>query len=211
MSAGDLSPNAARFVDLVAAGTGLNRTVVVAWVGAETPWGSTKSNHNYLNVGPGQNFTSVEQAANRVVSLITSSPLYAGVRAAIPAGPLAQAKAIEDSPWDAGHYGRGRLQALYTQLAGSAAPTGAPGAPGATPVGFGVPGVGDIAGPVVGKVFELLVPAGLQLLLSTAALGLIALGLVRLTAAGPRKALSDTQGLTGQASQAAGVARLAAL
>jgi len=113
MPAGDLLPDQARYVDLVSSETGLDRTVVVAWVGSESGWLVNKAGHNYLNVGPGYQFASTEQAAARVAGLINDSDLYYGIRAAIPAGPAAQVKAIGASRWGTS---AALLSAVWAQL-----------------------------------------------------------------------------------------------
>lgn len=227
MALGDLSSGQQRFAAAVSAGTGLDPVVVKAWIGSESGWGVTKGNNNYLNVGPGQQFTSVEQAAAKVVQMVNTSPRYAGIRASIAAGPVAQVKAIQDSPWDAGRYGGGRLLTVYSQL------SGAPGAD-TQPVGidfpdlpklpswlggFDLPNLGklpslptpDRAGKaIVASVAEAALPLGLQLLFTTAALGVIALGLFRLTGQSPKAALGATTGLVGGVGQARSLAAVAA-
>jgi hypothetical protein len=97
--AGDLSPDQTRYVDLVVKATGLERTVVTAWVGQESGWGTNKAGHNYLNIGPGRTYASTEMAAAAAAGLINASSYYVGIRAAIPAGGAAQIKAIGESPW----------------------------------------------------------------------------------------------------------------
>ena len=131
MAAGDLSADQRSYRDRIAAGTGLDRTLVTAWIGAESGWNTTKPDHNYLNIGPGRSYPSVAAAADAVVQLLRTSHHYAGIRAAIPRGGLAQAQAIAASPWDAGRYGGdgSRLVGLYQQLTGGTSST-----PGATPV-----------------------------------------------------------------------------
>jgi hypothetical protein len=127
MSAGTLSVDQERFARTVAELTGLDPVLVRSWVGAESGWGVTKGSHNYLNVTNGGSsrgfaaYPSVDIAASRVAQLLNTSSYYAGIRSAIPAGGLAQAKAIAASPWDAGHYGGdgSRLTAVYAELAGT--------------------------------------------------------------------------------------------
>lgn len=115
MPAGDLSPDQARYVDLVTKATGLDNTVVMAWVGQESGWGANKAGHNYLNVGPGRTYPSTEQAAANAAGLVNASDYYAGIRAAIPAGPAAQIKAIGESPWGTI---ASRLTDTYTSVLG---------------------------------------------------------------------------------------------
>jgi hypothetical protein len=205
---GQLSPDQERFAANVIAGTGLDPTVVRSWIGAESGWGVTKPSHNYLNVGPGHAFASVDDAATTVSHLITSSPHYAGIRAAIPIGGGAQVEAITQSPWDAGHYGGdGRnLRRVFTQLVGSAggATGGAIAATGTTASVIGdalrnTPIIGGLtpgrapsaAGSVLRGVFGIdqvgdrILVAGLGLVFSLAALVLIAMGLARLTGTHP--------------------------
>jgi hypothetical protein len=214
VAAGDLSPDQARFVDQVTAATGLDRNVVVAWVGSESVWGSYKPTHNYLNIGPGRTYVSVDQAAAAAASLINGSPNYAGIRAAIPAGPAAQVSAIGASVWGTSGSVLGRV---WAQLTG--APTD--GATPATSVGLpnplDVPGA--IGGLVTGKLGKALgldavaagvLRAGMTIVFTIGALGLIALGLNRLTARDPKALLSQMQGLMGNAGQAAKLAAVAA-
>jgi hypothetical protein len=230
MAAGDLSPDQARYVDLVASETGLARTVVVAWVGAESGWGTNKAGHNYLNIGPGRTYPSTEQAAASVAGLLNSSDVYYAIRAAIPAGPAAQIKAIGESRWGTS---AATLTAVYAGLAGGGptihnvnALSDAAGAavPGLAPLAGALGGalgstaqgaadaVTGAAGSAVADAFKGLVPvvleAGLGLVFTVAAFAFIAMGVNRLTGA-PPKGIFDT--VSGAVGTAAGAAKLAAI
>jgi hypothetical protein len=234
MAAGDLSSDQSAYVDRVASGTGLARPVVVAWVGAESGWGITKAGHNYLNVGPGETYPDVTRAAARVVGLINGNNLYAGIRAAIPAGPGAQIQAIGASPWGTSAT---VLAQVYSHLSGTtvtaAAAAGSTGdiqtvsligdvasaaAAGvgtvvAGPIGgllglFGgqlTKGVKDLTGiDIVGG----LVTAGLTIVFTVAAFAFIAMGVNRLTGGGVKDIFDTVNGAVGGV---AGAAKLAAL
>jgi hypothetical protein len=229
MAAGDLSPDQSSYVDRVASGTGLDRRVVVAWVGSESGWNVNKPGHNYLNVGPGETYPSVAQAAARVVGLIEGSTNYYGIRAAIPAGPAAQVQAIGQSKWGTNPTA---LTSVYSQLAGGSGPVVQPvnwlsdaagAATGAILDPFGLLGAaggavggavagaaGDVAGGVVGEVVKdlgpVLLEAGLTIVFTVAAFALLAMGINQLTGQAPKK-IFDT--VSGAASTAAGVAALA--
>lgn len=99
-----LSAAQQQFVDQVAQGTGLDPSVVAAWVAQESGWGTTEGGSNYLNIGPGYSYPSVSQAAAATVDLITSSPDYAGIAGSAGQSPAEQIAQITASPWDAGHY-----------------------------------------------------------------------------------------------------------
>jgi hypothetical protein len=226
MAAGDLSPDQSRYVDRVAAGTGLDRRVVVAWVGAESGWGINKAGHNYLNVGPGETYPSVDQAAARVVGLINGSSNYYGIRAAIPAGPAAQVQAIAASPW--GTSGT-TLAAVYSQLVGGGPTATLVSTQGVTPQDPGgsqptivIPGwdpsknlqrglpdpVTGVAKDILGALGPILLSAGLTVVFTVAAFAFIAMGVNRLTGA-PPKGIFDT--VSGAVGTAAGAAKLAAI
>jgi hypothetical protein len=200
MAVGDLSPDQARYAAQVAQRTGLNLDVVVAWIGAESGWGVNKASHNYLNIGPGRQYQSVDQAAGAAAELVNSSAYYTGIRSAIPVSPAAQVAAIQASPWDAGHYGGHRLMDVFRSVAGGdgVRVTGANGVV-ATPVGLplnplspilSLPGLGDLTkglakatgtDKIVGTAVSAVAGALLQLVFAAAALALIGLGLARLT------------------------------
>lgn len=221
MALGDLSPNQQRYRDRIVAGTGLDSRVVTAWIGTESGWGTAKASHNYLNIGPGRTYSSVDQAANAAVSLITSSTHYAGIRSAIPAGPVAQVKAIGASPWGTS---ASLLARVYEQLAGTPMTTVTGESMPLTNVGLRVPFTGveipmpwDIANDaakamyaavarLLGPAFELMAETGLRLVFTVAALGLVALGLNRLTGVAVREAFDQTQTIVGRAGQARAVA-----
>lgn len=227
MAVGDLSPDQARYVDIVASATGLARTVVVAWVGAESGWGINKAGHNYLNVGPGETFPSVEQAAARAAGLVNASNRYTGIRTAIPAGPGAQAQAIGASPWGTNPT---LLSSVYGQLAGT---TTADGTPTIQDVGFwedqwqgfldsfgvtigghpekALPYLGDAAkaaGGALGLDAGAIVGAGLTLVFTVAAFAVIAMAVNRLTGAPPKGVFDTVSGAVGAAT---GAAKLAAV
>lgn len=227
MAVGDLTPDQADYVDKVAQGTGLDKTVVISWLGAESHWGVTKPDHNYLNIGPGHSYASADQAAAAVSSAINSSSYYSGIRAAIPLGPVAQISAIKTSPWDAGHYASGAFDAIFGQLSGgkSTRTVTDPMSPSATPVidpltGL-TPGSGAVGGAIgglAGQLFQSMVGSelgkqilgtGLTIVFVAAGLGLAALGLSRLTQKSPRDHFESLQGLFGTTKQAAELAALA--
>lgn len=229
MSAGTLSADQQRFRDAVAAATGLDRTVVTAWIGAESGWGVTKEDHNYLNIGPGRVYRSTEQAAAATASLIGTSDRYAGIRSAVPAGPLAQVKAIGSSAWGTI---ASSLAAIYGQLAQTPVDTLT-----ATPVAvfddkLRVPGTGvELPNPLawlegqagdavsgatgavvagvlsfLGPAFELALETGMRLIFTVAGLALVAMGLNRLTGSSLREGYGALNAITGQAGTAAKLA-----
>jgi hypothetical protein len=226
MAAGDLSPDQSSYVDRVASGTGLDRRVVVAWVGTESGWGTNKAGHNYLNVGPGETYPSVAQAAARVVGLIQGNSLYYGIRAAIPAGPGAQVQAIGASPWGTSAT---LLAQVYSQLTGTTV-TAAPAAPVVQDVNYlsdaakaaagtvlGGPLGGLLAGTSLNKGIKDLtgidvvggfLTAGLTIVFTVAAFAFIAMGVNRLTG-NPVGKVFDT--VSGAVGTAAGAAKLAAI
>jgi hypothetical protein len=95
-----LSPTKTQFVRTVASLTGLEPAVVAAWVIAE---GGPDTNP--LNIGPGRNYGSAEQAARATANLINRSRHYGGIRAAARTeDPEREIAAIVASPWDVDHY-----------------------------------------------------------------------------------------------------------
>lgn len=213
MAFGDLSSDQRRYRDRLAGATGLAPLVVSAWIGTESGWGITKAGHNYLNIGPGRQYASVDQAA-AAAAVLLGQPRYAGIRAAIPAGPAAQIKAIGESPWGTI---ASRLADVYRRLAGSGPPTLADIAdrqverisgPGPTlnpvkAVGEAASGlVGNIAGPILAEIL----PIGLGLVFAAGALVLIVLGLSRLTGAPAAERFTQLSGLVGGAGLARGLA-----
>jgi hypothetical protein len=230
MAVGDLSPDQARFVDLVAGATRLDRKVVVAWVGSESGWGTNKASHNYLNVGPGRTYPSTELAAANTAALVNASQHYGGIRSAIPAGPAAQVKAIGTSPWGTSGALLGQVYGQLTGLA-PAGPTATPtvenvnllsdaasdAAKAAAGLMFGGPlggllanstltkGIKDLTGiDLVGGV----VSAGLTIVFTVAAFALIAMGVNRLTGGGLKSTFDTVSGAVGTV---AGAAKLAAI
>jgi hypothetical protein len=170
-------------------------------VGAESGWGVTKAGHNYLNIGPGRTYQTTDQAAAAVVRLITASPYYSGVRAAIPAGPVAQVEAIQESPWDAGHYGGHRLMDIYRQL------TGADTGPEVQPAGLSIPNPFDWAASAAGRIVsggvELFVKGLLTIVFVGTGFALIGLGLIRLTGRDPKQVASQIAAGAGLMASAA--------
>lgn len=212
MSAGTLSSDQQRFADQLGSLTHIDPTVITAWIGAESGWDVTKASHNYLNIGPGRAYPSVDAAAGSTAAMINGSKLYTGIRSAVPAGPIATVKAIEASPWDSTHYSGGRLANIYTQLAN----VPGPGDPiVATPVGLSIPNpitaIGGLAGRI-GSLFGIdkwavsALQIGLQIVMTVAGLGLIALGLSRLTSRDPKGLVEQLQKGVGNVGQAAALA-----
>jgi len=235
MASGDLSPDQTRYVDIVASATGLARLVVVAWVGSESGWGANKAGHNYLNIGPGRTYSSVEVAAANAAGLVNASDYYKGIRAAIPAGPGAQIQAIGASPWGTSAT---LLNSVYADLSGTPAVqnvsavqnvnivSDAAGAvAGAAGNALGALGglvsgaVGDVAGAaaegatsgmkaVVDALAPVLVGAGLTIVFTVAAFALIALGVNHLFGNSAQDIFEQVSGVVGTA---AGAAKLAAI
>lgn len=197
MAAGDLSPDQARFVDAFTAATGLSRQVVVAWVGSESGWGTTKAGHNYLNVGPGETYTSAEQAAARSAALVRTSNYYAGIRAAIPVGGTAQVEAIGSSPWGTSP---ATLTKVYAQLNGATTvPDGAGGA-SAKPVSL-TSVAGDIIGTVGGAIGAITNPGAAAAGAVSGALG----GVGTMASQGAGAAIKGLGDLTGKLGSALGI------
>jgi hypothetical protein len=221
MAVGQLSADQAAYAAQVASATGLDTDVVRAWIGAESGWGVTKPTHNYLTIGPGRQYATVDQAATAAAHLVGSSSNYAGIRSAIPAGPDAQVQAIQASPWDAAHYGGHRLADVYSSVVGAGSASSSTAAAGAAvPVSVRIPGtnihlpgLGDLtfgaATDVTNRVVAAAGGAMLGLLFSAAALALIGLGLSRLTGNNARDLFGKAQQTTGQAAQVAQIAALA--
>lgn len=198
MAVGDLSAAQLEYLGRIRAGTGLDKNVLTAWIGQESGWNTTKTGHNYLNIGPGRNYPSVAAAGQAVVQLLQNDR-YAPIRQAVPRGPIPQLDAIVQSPWDADRYNMStgpdgsitsRLHVIYRQLVPSAGVEGSvdvgnPGlVDGVTGAVSGV--VGGIAG-AIGNSFGLsglgedLLVVGLYVAFTFTALGLIFLALWRLT------------------------------
>lgn len=238
MALGDLSADARRFAASFAAATGLRPDVVVAWVGTESGWGTTKASRNYLNVGPGEAYPSTDAAVARTARLLNESPRYAAIRAAIPAGGPAQVRAIGASAWGTN---AALLDQVYRQLQNRPLPlpalaTAAPKEPDgvvdrardvvdrardvvddaldgglvddpAAAVGRTVAGVGGFVGDRLAAVVDDAAAAALTVVFTVAALGLIALGLSRLTARPAGRTLDDARTLAGLVPQVARFAR----
>lgn len=222
-----LSPDAARYAGLVASGTGLDPTVVTAWVAAESGWDITKPSHNYLNVGPGRTYPSTDQGATAAAALVNTSSNYAGIRASKTAGGWAQVQAIGGSKWGTK---LASLGTIYQQLAGP----GGPGLVAVDPDGYTlkerigivdplspsemldvtanvatglVTGVADVAKNAmldgVAKIVDAFAAQLLGLVFTAAALALIAVGLNRLTGTPAKERFGQVSKLVGGASMAA--------
>lgn len=207
MAVGDLSSAQRRYRDIIARGTGLHRDVVTAWIGAESGWNVTKPGHNYLNVGPGRTYPTVDHAAGDVVRIVSSLGYYRGIRDAIRSGnPDRQVKAITTSPWDAGRYGGdgSRLINVYNQIAGADVATSSSAA-GAEVVQTdsrdlargavrSIPGLGPLLAPLIPgegqSLQESIVQGAAKITIgfafTAAALALIVVGLLRLLNVDPR-------------------------
>jgi hypothetical protein len=189
MALGDLSPDQARFVDTVAARTGLDDQVVTAWVGSESGWGTTKADHNYLNVGPGRQYGSVDVAAAAAARLVSESPDYAGIRSAIPGGGAAQVAAIGSSAWGTAS---STLSDVWRQLSGN---------PGLSNVSLASNPLDTVKGLLgLDKVGEQIVVSGLTLVFVAAAFGLVALGMSKLTEKPAKQLFGDVAGVAGMAT-----------
>lgn len=97
----ELSATKRDYAGRVSRGTGLDPTVVQAWVAQESGWDGSKAGHNYLNIGPGRTYASVAAAAQAAVQLLHQDR-YAPILAA--RGARAQLDAIVRSPWDEDRY-----------------------------------------------------------------------------------------------------------
>lgn len=110
-----------RFANGVAAQTGLDPRVIVAWGQLET--GGNPIGHNWLNERPGSGgrgfsgvpegsspggfaeFNSTQDAITETAYWINNFSNYAGVKSSGGKPPAQEIAAIAASPWDAGHYG----------------------------------------------------------------------------------------------------------
>lgn len=210
-SLGTLSADQATYRGLVASATGLDPTVVTAWIGAESGWGITKAGHNYLNVGPGETYPTVEQAAGRAASLVNTQANYAGIRAAVPKGRDYQIKAIADSPWGTKAHPLFDIYAnLLLDKGGVNLDPIIPGAVGGVVGGIVSGAGGSVADALTGAVggvvkqgIELFMSGALGLVFTVAALALIALGLNRLTGTPAKERFSQVQQVAGTAASAA--------
>lgn len=98
-----LTPDQQTYAHLVAQGTGLDQSVVNAWVAQENG-----PPDNVLNIGPGRHYGSVQAGADAAIALIRQAPAYAGIRNSISQPPIIQIAAISASPWDGKvHYANG--------------------------------------------------------------------------------------------------------
>lgn len=135
------------FATAVAAQTGLDPYVVLAWTSiedADAPGGT--GGFNYLNVRPNgsssysgvqlagvspggfQRFRSLSDAVTETVYWVKRMPNYAGIRGSVGKPAATQIAAIAASPWDQGHYGgNGRALAqayVLLRLPGSSPSSG---------------------------------------------------------------------------------------
>lgn len=126
-----------RFAWEVGGATGLNLIVIQCWVIAE---GGPIDNP--LNIGPGRHYGSLDSAALATIRVLHQSNMSM-ILDAKGKGPDAQIEAIKASPWDAGHYGNGSLDAIYAEFRGKA--HGKDHLPG-----FGRPPLndGEVTGPI---------------------------------------------------------------
>ena len=97
------------FAKTVSVGTGLRPVVLLAQWGVETGWGTTWAGapNNLANIecGPGIfcRYLTLSDFCDACVATWHNGN-YSSVLATAGAGPTAQAIAIGESPWDAGHY-----------------------------------------------------------------------------------------------------------
>lgn len=194
MPTGDLSADQLAYRRAFVAATGMAPVVVTAWIGAESGWNVTKTDHNYLNVGPGEDYDSTAAAAARAAGLVNRSDNYAGIRDAIATGdPDAQVAAIVASPWEETNYANGVLQRVYATLSGSSPDTSdgqTDGPPAATPA-LSWPDLNpldDVAGDLAATIARNGAKWVLAIGLVATALFLIVAGLLRATSADNRAA-----------------------
>ncbi|HEU5115590.1 MAG TPA: NlpC/P60 family protein [Isosphaeraceae bacterium] len=89
----------------VAKQTHLNPRTIAAQARAEEGSGAqteAEQTHNFLNMGPGISYPSLQAGIHETAKNYNTNPLYAGVRATRGQGPKAQAQAIASSPWGTG-------------------------------------------------------------------------------------------------------------
>jgi hypothetical protein len=175
-----LTPGQAAFINGVAQGTGLDKGVVTAWVyqeenGSAAAAREAAGNQNWLNIGPGRVYGSVQDAVQATIATLHNG-LYSGVLASASQSPSAQIAAIGASPWDAGHYGGGGsiLARTYQIITGKTAVLpGAPSFGGATASGgAGATGTGTAGTSGGGNIFDGVKNEALKgLLYLTAAIG----------------------------------------
>jgi hypothetical protein len=190
-----LTPNRKLFAQQVSRGTGLNETVVDAWVLAE---GGPDTNP--LNIGPGKSFASAIDAAAAVVRLL-HTPTYKPILDSATNTPEVQIAAIAASPWNGGFnaapkvhrdYGaliRGVYEHLKPSSSGDGGGVGLPSLPS-------LPGLPNIPNPIDGVAVSgaeswaagAALSAAAYLLLTVAALALFALGINQVFGGAPGRA-----------------------
>lgn len=108
-----LNADQTTFGNYLTSGTGLNPTVVAAWMHAEEPASRDPQaqGHNWLNIGPGHSYPSAFAAANATIDVI-NQPNMSSIKGTENRSDAAQLRGIWQSPWDAGHYG-GNGSTLY--------------------------------------------------------------------------------------------------
>lgn len=119
---GDFGPAQKQFIEQTAKKTGLNpKTIAIQSIAEEGHGpGSPAANYeaegenNFLNLGPGQHFSTPQEGAAATAANFnnTASSNYAGVRATKGQSVEAQLAAIQESPWDGGHYEGSMLQKI---------------------------------------------------------------------------------------------------
>lgn len=125
----------------LASKTGLNPTVTMAWLKNEQQ--STPNPTNPLNIraggAPGQTgtsggfatYASPQAGLDAAAWLVNNSSHYTGIRNVVSSGGSAyqQARAIEQSPWAAGHYGQSGISSMLDTAPFGNTPSGqvAPG------------------------------------------------------------------------------------
>lgn len=177
MAAGDLSGAQHQYMYALVSGTGIDRHVATAWIGAESGWNTTDPDNNYLNIGPGRSYPDAITGANAAVKLIRESDHYAGIREAIKNGtPEEQIDAIAASPWDEGNYGGdgSNLRRTYEAVAGGTSWVDKSPGEAATDA------VKSAAGAISDDVWDNALTVGLALVFTVAAVLMILLGLVNL-------------------------------
>jgi hypothetical protein len=119
---GDFGPAQKQFIEQTAKETGLNpKTIAIQSIaeeghGAGSPAAGyeAEGENNFLNLGPGQHFSTPQEGAAATAANFnnTASSNYAGVRATKGQSVEAQLAAIQESPWDGGHYQGSMLQKI---------------------------------------------------------------------------------------------------
>ncbi len=222
MPVGDLSTDQARFAARVTAGTGLDPRVVTSWVGTESGWNTYKPSHNYLNIGPGRSYASVDQAADAVIGLVRGSSYYGGIVASAAQGPAAQIDAIGSSKWGTKKQTLSDVFADLTGVrvikdAGQGAetvdftlPGWIPGVGGNTVDTPDLPSPGDVLGSISGDISKVagavtsqVLQGALSLVFTTASIALIGLGVFRLTSKAATTAIKETADVADKVSTVA--------